>query len=70
MKKKAPLLTLNKKSISNLRSTSIVSGEIGLYELFTSKCHYKTEYCSSDFYQDCTVTYNACITEPRFCEMF
>jgi len=69
MKKKMTSLMLNKKSISTFQDTFILGGNY-FYEHYTSKHDCKTKCCSSEHYQDCTVTYDACITEPRFCGMF
>lgn len=70
MKKKITLLSLNKKSISNFENKHLLGGDEFYYEHFTSKRYCKTKCCSSQIYQDCTVTYDACVTEPRFCGMF
>ena len=70
MKKKTTLLALHKKSISNLSKRTISGGDFPPFEYFTSKYNCKTKCCSSKQYQDCTVTYEACVTEPRFCGMF
>lgn len=69
-KKKIALLALNKKSISSLKNINILGGDAYYYEHYTSKRGCKTKYCSSQVYQDCTVTYDACVTEPRFCGAF
>jgi len=58
-------LKLNKTSISNFKNTAILGGN-------SRRCHpfgqfYKTKICSSPMLQDCTVTYEACVTQPRFC---
>ncbi|WP_046757404.1 hypothetical protein [Kordia jejudonensis] len=69
-KKKTTLLPLNKKSISKLQNTAISGGNAENFGYLTSIGYCKTRCCSSKYYQDCTVTYEACITEPRFCGMF
>jgi hypothetical protein len=70
MKKKTTPLMLNKKSISSLKNTLILGGKTNRYLYFTSKEYCKTKCCSTQFYQDCTVTYEACVTELRFCGAF
>ncbi|MFK7746879.1 MAG: hypothetical protein AB8B65_00675 [Kordia sp.] len=70
MKKKTSTLMLNKKSISNLDSAQILGGNKDKFTHFTSFRLCKTKCCSSKLYEDCTVTYIACASEPRFCGAF
>ncbi len=70
MKKKITSLMLNKKSISSLKETHVLGGKSDEYCYSTSKNYCKSACCSSKLYQDCTVTYAACVTELRFCGAF
>jgi hypothetical protein len=69
MKKKIKLLMLNKKLVSNLQTNSVKGGLKG----DTRKCLISVnEYCNSDLcasheIQTCTVTYEECYSELRFC---
>jgi hypothetical protein len=62
-------LTLNKTSISSLENAQILGGE-SRDCFFSIKPVCETKICSSTVFQDCTVTYAACVTELRFCGAF
>ncbi|MGH1385493.1 hypothetical protein [Kordia sp.] len=62
-------LTLNKTSISSLESSQILGGASKPC-FFSVKPVCETKICSSTVFQDCTVTYAVCETEPRFCGAF
>ncbi len=62
-------LRFKKVRISNFKNTHVLGGN-------SKKCFFsikpicETKICDSIAYQDCTVTYAACATEPRFCGAF
>ena len=62
-------LRLNKTSISSLKDSHILGGATKPY-FFSIKPVCETKVCSSTIFQDCTVTYEACVTELRFCGAF
>lgn len=60
---------LKKEYIAHLKHTStIVGGK-------STKCNFSqsplclSKFCDSKAFQDCTVTYEACVTQPRFCSL-
>ncbi|QHI34719.1 hypothetical protein IMCC3317_00620 [Kordia antarctica] len=59
-KKDLKLLKLNKNSISSFEDIHVLGGATG-------KCNFSIKrLCSSQLYQDCTVTYDVCVTMLRF----
>lgn len=73
-KKNLNSLRLKKERISNLKSNQVTGGDVSVRCLNTgrTKCkgQCKTQLCDSSPLFDCTVTYQNCVTEPRFCGMF
>jgi len=78
MKKKTTSLMLNKKYISNLQVDQITGGVFGIVDTIgigktTKKCPISnnnlcdTDLCASHAPQTCTITYEECFTELRFC---
>jgi hypothetical protein len=68
-KKNLNSLPLKKTRISNLKNTHVLGGNSKkCYHTIKLECNTKT--CSSTAFQDCTVTYAICETEPRFCGAF
>ena len=69
MKKKIKSLMLNKKLVSNLKTNSVHGGFKGT----SGKClisineYCNSELCASHAIYTCTVTYEKCYTELRFC---
>jgi hypothetical protein len=68
-------LKLRKERISNFEHPQIVGGhKTQKWCYYSIKTHCKTECetydCASSPLYDCTVTYEACVTEPRFCGRF
>ncbi|MEM6686072.1 MAG: hypothetical protein AAF617_09840 [Bacteroidota bacterium] len=68
-KKKTHSLQLNKERISEFERIHINGGQKTTKCFYTLKTKCKTLH-NSNLYMDCTVTHQACITEPRFCGMF
>lgn len=68
-KKNLNSLRLKKKYISSFKHTHVLGG-------YSKKCYYtmkvecKTKVCTSDAFQDCTLTYATCVTQLRLCGAF
>lgn len=65
-KRKFNSLRLQKKYIANFKSASALGGKRKKNNpSLNLVC--QTKICDSKAYLDCTVTHEACITQPRFC---
>lgn len=63
-------LPLKKEKISTLTNSQIKGGLDSKKCMYSYKNECKTLNDYSDAFVDCTVTYLACVTEPRFCGLF
>ncbi|PTX61956.1 hypothetical protein C8N46_10353 [Kordia periserrulae] len=63
-------LPFKKERISTLTSSKIKGGLDSKKCVYSHKTECKTLNGHSDPFVDCTVTYLACVTEPRFCGLF